>query len=51
MVKVFNELCPRREPRTNQFIENMTPEVSLTVLKIFKGFIYLFTELIACDHE
>ena len=32
-------------------IENMTPEVSLTVLKTFKEFIYSFTKLIACDHE
>ena len=29
----------------------MTPEVSLTVLKTFKGFIYWFTKLIACDYE
>ena len=26
-------------------------EVSLPVLKTFKGFVYSFTKLIACDHE
>ena len=26
-------------------------EVSLTVLKTFKGFVYSFTKLIACDYE
>ena len=29
----------------------MRPEVSLTVLKTFKWFIYSLTKLIACDHE
>ena len=29
----------------------MTSEVSLTVLKPFKWFIYSFKKLIACDHE
>ena len=26
-------------------------EVSLTVLKTFKGLVYSFTKLIACDYE
>ena len=46
MVNVFNELIVSEE-----FSENMTPEASLTVLKTFKGFVYSFTELNACDHE
>ena len=33
------------------FIENMTPEVFLTVLKTFKWFVYSFTKLIAGDNE
>ena len=31
--------------------ENKTPEISLTVLKTFKEFVYSFTKSIACDHE
>ena len=50
MVNVFNELCPRHQPRTIYFIENMTPEISLAALKTFDGFIYSFARLIACDH-
>ena len=29
----------------------MTPEVSVTVLKTFKGFVYLFTELLAITNK
>ena len=31
--------------------ETIIAEVSLTILKTFKGFVYTFPKLIACDHE
>ena len=46
-----NCLIVSRASAEDQSIENMTPEISLTVLKTFKGFVYLFIKLIACDHE
>ena len=32
-------------------VKHTIAEVSLTVLKTFKGFVYPFTKLIACDYE
>ena len=32
-------------------VKHPLQRLSLTVLKTFKGFVYSFTKLIACDHE
>ena len=53
MVNVFYEIIVSEESAEDQlfFIENMTPEVALTVLKTFKTIFYSFTKTIICDDE
>ena len=53
MVNVFNEKIASEASAEDQlfFIENMTPEVSLTVLKTFEAIFYSFTKIIICDDE
>ena len=44
--------CDRDDSRgCDEICETPIADVSLTVLKTFKGFVYSFTKLIACDHE
>ena len=52
MMNVFNDLIVSEASVEDQLIhENIIPEVSLTVLKTSKGFVYSFTKSIDCDHE
>ena len=52
-MNVFNEIIVSEALAEEQFvfIENMTPEVSLTVLKTFKAIFYSFTKIIIFDDE
>ena len=53
MVNVFNEIIVFEVQTKDHlfFIENMSLEVSFTVLKTLKAIFYSFTKIIICDDE
>ena len=51
MVNVLNELIASEPSAEDQLIHWKHNSRGIFSLKYFKGFVYLLTKLIACDHE
>ena len=53
MVNVFNEIIVSEASAKDQlfFIENMTLDLSLTVLKTIKAIFYSFSKIVICDYK